>query len=273
MLRICAALTLTLAASYSHASDGCAHAADRSARLDTQGVRSIVITAGAGDLKIRGSDTNALAATGRACASNEELLSGIQLDTRREGDTLHLTARTPETDGNLLTLSRYARMNLDVSLPNSIAIEVNDGSGDTEIANVASARVTDGSGDLEIKHVSGDLDVTDSSGELEIEHVDGNVTVRDSSGDLEIDHVRGAVLIEVDSSGDIHIAEVGSVHIRNDSSGEIVAQRVKGDVTIDNDSSGDIRVEDVAGNFTVGADGTGSIRHERVGGRVQIPQR
>jgi hypothetical protein len=271
MMRCLAALSLTLATSLTYADIGCRHEAERSAQADTTGVRKIVLGAGAGDLKVRGERTNKVSATGRACASSDELLQQIQLISRREGDTLYLSTQLPESDGDFL-VNRYARMDLSVSLPNSIALEINDSSGDTEIAQIAAARIADGSGDLDIENVAGDLQVTDSSGDLDIKQVTGNLKMTDSSGDVDIEHVQGAVDVEVDSSGDMRMADVGSVHIRNDSSGEIVIERVARGVQIDADSSGDISVENVGGDFTVAADSSGSISHNHVTGRVQIPR-
>lgn len=261
--------SLLLLAASAHADD-CRHGADRSASIDAAGARRLVIGAGAGDLKVTGKGGQTqVRATGKACASNDELLERIQIQTRREGDTVYV--RTLMPDDGMLSMNRHAWLDLTLTVPDSLIVELEDSSGDLDLSNVKSAVVADGSGDAEIEDIHGDLKVSDSSGDLEIERVSGNVRVTDSSGDLNIEHVDGDVDIPVDSSGDIHIERARSVHIRNDSSGEIVVRQVAGDVAIDSDSSGDISVADIGGNFTVGVDGSGSIRHERVGGKVQIP--
>lgn len=264
----------------SHAASGqaadwsCKFTADRSASLDAAGAKKIVIGAGAGDLKVRGQDgQTSMKATGRACASSEEILSKIQLESRRDGDTLYLKTLMPEIDGGVFGINRYASLDLTVIVPKSAAIALEDSSGDLELDAVQSATVADSSGDMDIANVAGDLQVTDSSGDIEIEKIGGNLNVRDSSGDMEIEDVHGAVEIPVDSSGDIRIERVASVHIRNDSSGEIVIGHVKRDVSIDVDSSGDIRVDDIGGNFTVGADASGDIEHSKVAGTVQVPEK
>ena len=255
------------------AADWCKFHADRSATVDTAGAKRIVIGTGAGDLKIRGISGQAkLSASGRACASSEKFLDEIQLESRREGNTVYLKTRMPDTDVALFAFNRYASLDLTISLPNNIDIQVEDSSGDTQIKDVQAAVVADGSGDLDIGNVAGNLEVTDSSGDMQIHKVSGNLSVKDSSGDIEIEDVQGDVLIPVDSSGDIRIARVtGGVHIVNDSSGEIVIGHVSKDVTIDSDSSGDISVDDVGGSFTVGNDGSGDIHHGHVTGQVSLP--
>lgn len=253
----------------------CKFTADRSATVDAAGAKKIVIGAGAGDLSVRGQDGQAsVRATGRACASSEAFLGQVQLESRREGDTIYLKTVFPEISDTAFGFNRYASMDLTVVVPKSAAVSLEDSSGDLELANVQSAVVADSSGDIDISNVAGDLAVTDSSGDIEIEKIGGNLNVRDSSGDMEIEDIQGSVEIPVDSSGEIQIERVaGGVHVLNDSSGEIAISHVKRDVLIDVDSSGDIRVDDIGGNFTVGADASGDIRHSKVAGTVRVPQK
>ncbi|MFL6551291.1 MAG: DUF4097 family beta strand repeat-containing protein [Povalibacter sp.] len=269
---ICA-LALLFASTQIYADTWCTHEAERSANLDVSGARKIVIQTGAGDLKVRGSSTQAnVTASGRTCASSDELLQQSQLESRRDGDVLYLKTVLPETNGNFFVFHSYARMDLSVTLPASLNVELEDSSGDVDLENVAAASVNDGSGDLDIRNIARDLKVADSSGDVDIDHVTGNLSVTDSSGDLHLEHIQGSVEIPIDSSGDIRISDVGSVHISSDSSGDIVVQRVKLDVRVDVDSSGDIVAEDVGGNFTVQSDGSGGIHHARISGKVQVPQ-
>ncbi|HEY5806408.1 MAG TPA: hypothetical protein VIT67_00480, partial [Povalibacter sp.] len=142
------------------ASDGCQHEADRSATLDAAGAHKVVIGTGAGDLEVRGAPGQTrLQATGRACASSEELLGQIQLQSRRDGDTLYLKAVMPETNG--FNFNHRATLDLKVTLPDSIAVELEDSSGDVELENVQSAIVSDTSGDLDVENVRGNLQIAD----------------------------------------------------------------------------------------------------------------
>jgi hypothetical protein len=253
--------------------DDCRRSAERSAVADAAGITKVVIGAGAGDLKVRGAPTTSrIQANGHACASNDDLLEKIQIESRREGDTLYLKTLMPDLEGGFL-FNAYATLDLSLQVPDTVAIELEDSSGDLELSRVKSAVVADSSGDIDIKDIAGDLDVSDSSGDIEIERVAGNLRVKDSSGDMELQEIQGQIEIPVDSSGDINIVQAGSVHIQQDTSGSIVIRRVNRDVRIDSDSSGDIDVAEVGGNFSVGADGSGSIRQVKVLGRVELPER
>ena len=272
MYKLALPLAIGLFVSITAEADDCRKSADRSATVNASGVSRVVIGAGAGDLKVQGqTGSTEVQARGRACASSDEVLGQIQLESRREGDTVYLKTLIPELTGGAV-LNSYAGLHLTVQVPDSAAVEIEDSSGELALSRVRSAKVEDGSGEIDIDDIAGDLDVSDSSGEIEIERVAGNLRIKDSSGEIEVEEVRGAVESPVDSSGEIRLEQVGSVHIHEDSSGGIVIRRVNGNVRIDVDSSGDIDVAEVAGNFSVGADGSGDIRHSKVLGKVELPQ-
>jgi Putative adhesin len=255
--------------------DSCKFSAERSAAIDSGGpVRKVVLGTGAGDVIVRGEERAGVSASGRACASSQELLDGIQLEVRREGDTVYMKTVQPTPDDGIFWASRYAYLDLTVRLPRSAELSLEDSSGDLEVGSVRTASIVDSSGDQLIHDIAGDLDVIDSSGEIDADHIAGSVKLKDSSGDMELEDVKGDVEVTVDSSGEIEIEQVeGSVRILSDSSGDIRLSRIKRDVTIDIDTSGDINVDDVGGNFTVNTDGSGGISHERVLGAVRLPSR
>lgn len=264
----------SLACGEAGAMDFCRSTADRSATLDSAGATKIVISAGAGDLAVRGDHAaRSVSATGHACAASDELLEQVQIKTRREGNTLYLRTELPEISSGFPWFNNNASLDLTVTLPASLAVELEDGSGDLKITQVRSAKIEDSSGDIEASGIGGDVSVSDSSGDMDIENVTGKVKIeRDSSGDIEIENVRGDVNVLIDSSGTLQIGRVaGSVHIGQDSSGDIVIREVKGNARVDSDSSGDIRVVQVGGNFIVEADSTGNISHDRIEGNVRLP--
>lgn len=249
----------------------CEFSSDRTANF-TGSIKKVVISAAAGYLKVRSDAAGGLNAKGRACASSESLVGKITLESRREADIVYLTVMLPEGMGDVFSFGRYSSLDLDVTVPMTAQLQIDDSSGDVELSEVGAASVTDSSGDLLLKNINGDLQVNDSSGEIRIISVSGNVTVEDSSGGIDIEDVRADVKIVSDSSGDIAIAKVaGTVRVLDDSSGDINIREVKRDVTIDNDSSGDIKVSEVGGKLRVNADSSGSILHDRVAGGVSIP--
>jgi DUF4097 and DUF4098 domain-containing protein YvlB len=253
--------------------DDCKFSRNDAATVDASGAKRVVVKAGPGDLTVRGEDARkAVNVTARACASTQELLDGLGVETRRDGDVVYVKTTAPSWDEQLFTFSRYAHMDLTVLVPKDAVLDLEDSSGDLEIASVHSAEVTDSSGDQRIRDIAADLRVSDSSGEVEIERVGGAIKLNDSSGDVHIDEVRGDVEIVNDSSGDLEIERVaGSVHIAEDSSGDIRVSEVQSNVTIDSDSSGSISADRIGGDFTVSEDGSGSINHSRVMGKVTVP--
>lgn len=267
-------IVLSVLAAQSAAAVDCEFSKDHSVNVDLAGAKRIVLGTGAGDLTVRGEDGRSAAnASGRGCASSQELLDKIQLETRRDGDTVHIRTVMPSWDDETFAFTRYAYIDLTVLLPKTAVLSLEDSSGDLRLSNVQSASVADSSGDQSIRDIAGALEVSDSSGDIEIERIGGTLRLKDSSGDVDVDDVKSDVEVAVDSSGDLEIERIaGSVHILNDSSGEIEISDVERDVTIDVDSSGSIRVERVGGDFTVRSDGSGGISHDRVTGKVQIPE-
>jgi hypothetical protein len=225
----------------------CDQTAPRSGSAEASGARSIRVIAKAGELKIRGvAGASAVTVKGTACASRASGLDEIKLVTERRGDVVYVEAITPEWNwGN-------AGLDLEIDVPNSIPLDVEDGSGSAEVRDVAALKMVDGSGELTIDGIRGGLTVDDGSGSLEISNVAGEVKVSDGSGEIVIRQA-GSVLITEDGSGSIQISDV------------------RGNVVVRNDGSGSIDVREVGGDFTVDDDGSGGIEHHGVHGHVKVP--
>lgn len=272
--------------------DSCRYRADRSAEASTDGIRKVVVKAGAGSLEIRGEPgRQRMQAQGKACASDERQLELLHIRVERSGDTL-VVSTTPET--SLLEPKSWfgdeSRLDVSINVPAGMALDLDDGSGDAHISNVGASEIHDGSGSLRIDGVAGSVVLDDGSGnvaiadvrgpvrikdgtgEVHMQQITGDVTVEnDGSGGLAILDVQGGVTILNDGSGQIRIERVGrSVHIKNDGSGDIQITGVKHDVTVDRDGSGEIVVQDVGGDMTIGKDGGGGVRHERIGGSISL---
>ena len=249
------ALVLVLFSSPSFA-DSCKHKGEREAAVDADGVTAVEIFALAGDLRIKGSKgADQVRAFGQACASREDMLEVMDITVQRHGDEIRILAEMPDISGetNPKWKDRYAIMDLEISLPDTVAVSVHDSSGDMLVTNVSGAKVID------------------SSGEIVLENISGEVLIpQDSSGDISMVEV-GPVTIQVDSSGEIFVEDADSVTIANDTSGDITLRRIQGDVLIGNDSSGRISVREVGGNFVVENDTSGGIRYTEVAGAVSLP--
>jgi hypothetical protein len=228
--------------------DDCRYQEERAAVVDTSGLTILEVRASSGDLELVGDDSVRDAEIqGFACASRRRYLDDIQISTQRSGDRAIVEAEIP---ARAVRRGR-ARLDLQIRVPRSLAIQVEDSSGDIDIRNVASLDVADRSGDVGIFGIAGDVSVRDSSGDIQIEDVEGRVTLRDGSGDVRI-RAAGSVLVEEDGSGDLYIREID------------------GDVLIEDDGSGDIDVAVIGGELEVRDSGSGDVDYEQIAGRVDV---
>jgi hypothetical protein len=207
----------------------CDQTADRSTSVSAGGIDTVRIIAEAGSLDVEGQlNLTEVEAKGIACAGSSGDLDDIQFEVTTSGSEIVVEARTP--DGN-------SQFDVTITVPNSVLIEIEDGSGSVDVRDVAGLQIDDGSGDVDVSNVSGNV-----------------VVIEDGSGDIGLRSISGAVDIEKDGSGEITVSDVG------------------GDVLIAEDGSGSIHVTDVAGDFEVRQDGSGGIDHSGIAGTVDIPE-
>jgi hypothetical protein len=205
----------------------------RDLSLNAEGLHVLAIRSGAGSLRVTG-----IAGTGTIVAkahirvaeadpeaARQIIERDLELRLVREGQTAVLEARFDPEDTE-------GAIELEVTLPQAMALDAEDGSGSIEIVNVR-----------------GDIDVDDGSGEIVLRDVGGKVTVDDGSGSLSVEEV----------GGDLEIT---------DASGEVSVRSVQGSVRIE-DGSGDLTVSDVAGDLDIPESGSGSVEVSGVAGRVR----
>jgi hypothetical protein len=230
----------------------CKFQADRKGEIGVEDATTVEIFALAGELRVTGrADTSTVTVSAEACVSREDMLPMTDVTVSRNGDRIMVLAEMPDiSDDN----PGLAMLDLDIELPEHMAVIVHDSSGDLLVQGVASAEVSDSSGDIELDNIAGAV-----------------LIPRDSSGDILMTRV-GEVVIQVDSSGEIRIEQSGSVTIANDTSGDITLEDVDGDVMVGNDSSGRISVRNVKGSFLVENDTSGGIRYRDVSGSVSLPE-
>ncbi len=254
-LLIVVSVSLDLATpSYSIAAWGsnCEHSRDVNREVPLGDATLLKVAAGAGMLKIVGAERDTITIDARLCSDSKEQLEHMSVSDEKSGDTLEIETRFSQ--GGFRKKSwQSAAIDLTLTVPNSIAMDVADSSGAAQLDGLLSLVMVDSSGELTIKNITGDVDVTDSSGALTIKNVKGSVAVTDSSGSIDVKNVVNDLLVRVDSSGGIEASNIG------------------GDVLVKRDSSGSIEVTDVAGDFRVAKDSSGGIRYDNVGGKVSLP--
>lgn len=233
----------------------CKYVKDIDQSLDLSSSQSLLVKAAAGDLRINGTPGSDKAVIrGRVCASNEEWLADSRVDAHA-GAQAEIVVVLPDQDSSwTLTGRNYLYLDLELDVPDHIALDVRDSSGDIGISGVGALAVMDSSGEIVIEDSAGPVSVSDSSGEIELNGIRHDVTIEsDSSGDILGRDIEGTVLVVSDSSGDISFRDVGK------------------DFIVERDSSGDIRAERVGGDFQVMRDGSGEIEASDVTGKVEIP--
>lgn len=246
-----AALLLAPLASYA---DECKYEAPRNLTLDLAGVREVQIELHSHDLHITGNaGAKGGSVTGRACASDKELLDDLTVTQHREGDRLIIEAGNRGRTVISLFKSSYTSLKLDAQLPSQIPVVLNVGSGDAWVTGMQRLTSKVGSGDLHVNQIAGPFSSSVGSGGVDVHDV-GSLDIGSvGSGDVKVDTVRGD-------------ARVGSV-----GSGDVTIRNVSGSVRVDTLGSGDLGVHDVHGDFSLGAKGSGDVSHSGVQGKVSVP--
>jgi hypothetical protein len=185
--------------------------------LDASGLEKVSINTGQGFLRITGdTTTTTLTVEGRTCASHARYLDDTELRVSQQDKELFIDAILPD--------NAETKMDVTVTMPAGLWLEV-----------------TDGSGDVLIEYVQGDIYLRDNSGDIRSEHVTGNITLNDGSGNILV------------------LDAIGDVTIENDGSGSIELRQIDGNVSIGSDGSGDISGRDISGDFFLGRDGSGAV--------------
>lgn len=224
--------------------------------LPVSSLEGMLVDAGTGSLLITGSDK----------------ADTIQVSARIYGEDLEaddysLSLESKEGLAILyahITRDRYKseRIDLKVTLPARLKLEVNDRSGDLEIESMfAGVSINDRSGDIELSNIQGGLQIDDRSGDIFLNSLSGGLTINDRSGNISLKEIDGDTKI-IDRSGDIRVKNLeGNLDIE-DSSGDVRVKNVSGVVSVD-DTSGNIKV-DGAADFVLVDDGSGDVELDNI---------
>lgn len=253
----------------------CKFSVERSLDIDPSGLHALALDLGSSDAQVRGvAGLAKIEVRGKACASEESRLAGLTVEQSRSGDVATVTPHQAEEQNFGLFGSNYAYIDLEVRLPQALALRIKTHSGDADVADVASLDFTSHSGDLILNRVAGDVAVEVHSGDVKADDI-GSLTVRRAgSGDVHAGKVRGEVAVGHVGSGDLGFDNVGkSVRVEAVGSGDVTAAHVGGDVAIDSIGSGDVNATGVGGNLTVKSAGSGDIEYHDVKGKIDVPKR
>lgn len=236
--------------------DYCKFSAPRNLELDLSGVRAVRFAVNAYDLHVTG-DAAAGKGTvrGMACGSDQEIVDNLVVTQQREGDTLVVELTNKRNGGWSGFGSHYSDLKVEASVPSTIPVTVNVGSGDAKVRGLASLDSAVGSGDLEGHDIKGAVRTTVGSGDVKLYGTGAVVVDTVGSGDFTAENVKG----------DVRIGTVGS--------GDAKLRDVTGNVEVGTVGSGDIDVDGVRGNLTVRTQGSGDVEHHGVTGKVSVPSK
>jgi len=240
-------------------------------RLGTEGLESLVIQSGPGELRVLGAKTEGILVEAEIEVrglSDEDaqdfIAEDIELRLRKEGNAARLKSDIREGFWKKLK----AAVHLTVRVPDRLLLDIEDGSGSVGLEEIMGPiRLRDGSGSVRIRGATGGLSIVDGSGEIAVGNARGRLDINDGSGDIDIRSAAGPVVIE-DGSGSITVTNVdGDLEIR-DESGSITVQRVSGSVRV-RDGSGSMDIRGVGKDVIVERDSSGSRRISDVGGSIR----
>ena len=205
----------------------------RDLRLDAAGLDNFIIDAGAGSLDVTGVDglrhievkASIIVPDADEDEGRKIIGKGMKLSLEQDGEAAKLVAGF---DNRFWGSGSNSRIDLDVRVPVTMALAIDDGSGSVDVADVAAAvRIDDGSGSIDVRRV-GSLHINDGSGSIDVRAVDGDVYVDDGSGSITIEAVGGSVTID-DGSGGIRVSDVAKdLIILDDGSGSVTYTDVRG---------------------------------------------
>ena len=211
----------------------------RDLRLDARGISTLEIDAGAGGLTVKGDPgiTEIVVAATITVPEDDEdkaqayMEKSMVLTLDRDNDAARLRSYF---ESGLFSWGQQGSVSLDVTLPQSLSLVIDDGSGSIEISDVGgSLFVDDGSGGIRILDNGGDVEIDDGSGGILVAGAAGNVRITDGSGSMTIERVAGSVYVD-DGSGSIDVSDVlQDLIVEDDGSGGIDHDGVLGQVIID----------------------------------------
>lgn len=252
--------------------------------LPNNNLEYLNVLSGAGSLEIKGSQT-ATSISVDATIYTTDIEDEYELTLEHDGKQAKLVAQNKSRNGINFYSGQSPSINLVVTVPSNLNLDIDDGSGDIIISAMKSnigvkdgsggltlngaknLTIDDGSGEVNLENIAGNLALTDGSGSIHIDNVNGNATIEDGSGEMHVSNVSGSLNVE-DGSGDIVISQInGAVNV-DDNSGDMVIEYIGSNVTIE-DGSGDIRVNHAKG-LAITESGSGDVSIDNISGSVKV---
>jgi len=240
-------------------------------RLDLQltGVKSVLFEVAANDLRLGASPGGGGELSGRACAARPELLKRLSVTQKRIGEKLVVRLHD---DRQFSFGDSYSYLDLRGSVPDTMLVQFDVGSGDAQISGAAAVSADVGSGDMRIRRTKGRVTAKVGSGDIELEDLGSLRVMAVGSGDLKARNVHGAAEVAKVESGDVKLHSVaGNIKLGAIGAGDVDIHDVQGDVSVESLASGTLDVRRVHGDVSVARNGSGDIDVSDVTGSTRVP--
>ncbi len=204
--------------------------------LDTHGLESLSVEAGAGNLIVigePGSQEIRVKATiqvprAKEDSAHKKIKKNMLLSLERHDRKATLTGYFKR---EFWSLGKGPTIHLEVRVPEGLNLAVEDGTGFLKIDNVqGDLYVHDGTGSMSVTSIGGQVEIEDGTGSISVNGVGGDIWINDGTGDIEVRNVTGSVTVN-DGVGHIDVADVDKdLIIVNSGTGGLRHTNVKGNV-------------------------------------------
>jgi len=209
----------------------------RELEIDAGQLAQLRINVTAGSLVVRGvSDSDRIQVSAEIWQSRAN--DDYELKLSRDGDSAVLVTDI-DTSGGWFSFGNEDRIDVVVSVPAMLQLDIHDGSGSIEVSDIqGDVRINDGSGSIQLLKLGAAVDIDDGSGSISVVDVQGDVHIDDGSGSISVKRIGGMLDIE-DGSGSISATDITGIVRLRDGSGSIAVDGAA-DLKLLSDGSGSV---------------------------------
>jgi Putative adhesin/Domain of unknown function (DUF5668) len=196
----------------------------------------IAVHAGEGnDLKVKAT----VSGSGSSESAADEEMRNVNILVEKAGNTYHIHPVHQEGSGGRVGVD------LDVSLPKGVSLEVKTNHGDIDVSGIAgSAAAHSGRGDLELRDMGSDVTADTEKGDTEISDIAGNVKISGRGNDLDLSDIKGDATVEGAFIGDISAKSIAKTLRFVSPWSDLTITNLTGHIHLD---SSDIEISDATG--------------------------
>jgi len=227
----------------------------------------IVLVTHQGDVSVHAAEDNLLRvhATESAWAPTkpaaDEKMQGVHIVTEHDGNTYRVAPVHPEDGGS------HIDINLDVTVPKTVSVEVDTGHGDIEISGIMGTVVArSGNGDIRTQNLGSGVTVHLEKGDAKITGITGNVQLSGRGEDVDLSDIAGDVSLEGAFVGTMRASNITRTLRWVSPWGDLTVAQLSGHLEAD---SGDVEISGANGPAKLITHNK-DIRVTNVSGRIEI---